>query len=168
MTNPSGFDLLREAARIVALLEDAEGELTPEALEAIDAWTGAVDEKLPRYRAVAVAMKYAIEMHAAEVKRHQARIKALKATVERITDLATQVLKAREDVGEEARVRIGGVLYYLQKTERVVGPKRGEDWPVEYQRPKVEPDKAKAKRALKAGLKIEGVTLEKGRGIRWK
>ena len=79
--------------------------------------------------------------HAASVRIHQALIEGLDATVD----------------------------VWLAETQSIVGPEDVSAWPETWRRTKVEPDRAAALKAAKAGQELpEGFALESKRGVRWR
>jgi hypothetical protein len=104
----------------------------------------------------------------AEEKRLAERRKGYEVAGERIRDLAAALLEAREKLGEEPKVKTPQYTAWLQETESILAPEDITDWPAEWTRTKVEPDKRAALAALKAGTSKPGFCISRKRGVRFR
>ena len=82
--------------------------------------------------------------------------------------MASELLQARETLGEEPKVK--GPLFsaWLAETVSVSISVEPQALPVEYQRVSIDADKAALKAACQSGARIEGVELVSKRGVRWR
>jgi hypothetical protein len=165
----TGYDLLRDAAGIVAQLDSIEGADPAELDARLTAWLDAADDKHAAYYAVSrrldlesdecAALMAGLRKRAAYLASQQARVKAL----------ASELLAAREALGEEPRVSTPMFRAWLATTEAVSVPEDVAMLPEQYVRVKVtrEADKAAIKAAIKAGESVPGAFLVQTRGVRW-
>ena len=104
-----------------------------------------------------------------EEARIKARRQALESAEERVKQLATALLVAREELGEEPKVKTAHYTAWLAETQSVAGPEDVSEWPETWRRVKTEPDRAAALKAAKAGEELpSGFRLESKRGVRWR
>ena len=166
----STYDLIITAGQLaldVASLEP-EADIDGELAERLNAYLIGVDDKLGALRFVHTRFKNDADLIADEAKRLQARARTLRASAERVRGLATDLLIAHEETTGEAKVKTPEYTAWIATSRSVKGPKDGVDWPPEYQRTRIEPDKQGALRALRAGATIDGLEVVETRSIRWR
>jgi hypothetical protein len=166
---PSTYELLVDSSRILGSIEAEQGVLTPEAEEALLAWLESSTDKL--HSCMALAQRFDAE--ATLLKHEEARLRgrrqAMESAEERVKQLATALLVAREELGEEPKVKTAAYSAWLAETHSVSGPEDVSEWPETWRRVKVEPDRAAALKAAKAGAELpSGFRLESKRGVRWR
>lgn len=154
-----------------ALMLATSWEMSPEEFdERLGAWLDESADKLAALRAVAKAAEAMAAAHKAEAEAHAARVKQGKATVERAKERAYALLCAMREAGGEASVPgVARIQKNGGKPPLVFAP--GFDvgaLPDACKRVVVEPDNDAIRRALEAGIAIDGVTIgEAGEGVRW-
>lgn len=153
------FELLNEAGKMVDRLMAQEGEITDEDCQAIEEWADDTGDKLNALRAVYRRLDSEREVWAHEEGRiKDAKIRATKG-IERVKHLASELLEAREALGEPTNVK--GVAH-LRRTTVLGAPENVLDWPVDFLiQPSPKPDRKKALAALKAGEDLpDGFSLQ--------
>lgn len=165
---PTGLDLLRESGAIIAALDSEEGMDAAECDARLSAWMSAQADKLAAYHAVCARLDAEDELMRAHAERIASRRRLLARHREHVRSLATALLLHRETLTGDHRCRGDGYSAWLQASESVEGPEAPEAWPEAYQRVRVEPDRAGALRALRAGLEVPGVRLVSTRSVRWR
>lgn len=164
----TGHDLLKQAGALVALLEAPEGA-DADALSAdLAAWIDGTEDKLTAYWAVVKRMDAESDQLRALEQTLAKRRRYLEAQAERVKGMASDLLLARETLGEEAKVRTPMFSAWLAQTSSVVIRVEAEELPEQYQRLSVEPDRSALKAALDRGVEIEGVDLVSKRSVRWR
>ncbi len=162
------YELLATSRSLLDMVETQGGVLTVEAETVLQDFITKSEDKLHACLAVIRRCEAEAEMLRAEEKRMAERRKAFELTEERVRDLAAYLLEAREQLGEEPKVKTAHYTAWLAESESVVGPEDITDWPAEWVRTKVEPDKAAAKAALKAGAAAHGFAITKKRSVRFR
>lgn len=152
------YEISQDYAAIIAAVEEAEGELTPE-LEAAMAANGEdFAAKIENY--LKAIRNY--EADAAACKEEAARFKAKEERAKKTADrLKESVLAAMQQRGIQKQ-DFGNLTAAVRKTERVVvDDDLIASLPDDFKRVKttIEPDKTALKTALKAGVTIEGAQL---------
>lgn len=166
---PSTYDLLVDSSRILGSIEAEAGVLTPEAEVALLAWLEASEDKLHGCMALARRFDTEASLLRVEEGRIKARRQALESAEERVKQLATALLIAREELGEEPKVKTAQYTAWLAETQSVAGPEDVSEWPETWRRVKTEPDRAAALKAAKSGEELpSGFRLEAKRGVRWR
>jgi hypothetical protein len=162
--------LVTEANFLIASLEEAGGELTPAAEQAIAAWVAMGEDKLDRLRYVSLAASTQARMLRDESGRLLERARGVEKAEERVKLLAQELLVAHRNVTGETKLKTDRTTAWLQVSTKVVGPTDPTDWPIQYQRVKVEADRQKAKEALERGESLEayGITIETEESLRWR
>ena len=164
----STYELLATSRSLLDMVETEGGVLTVEAEAVLQDFLVKSEDKLHACLAVMRRAEAEADLLKAEEKRIAERRKAYELTVERVRDLAAYILEAREQMGEEPKVKTAHYTAWLGESESVVGPEDITDWPAEWTRTKVEPDKAAAKAALKAGAAAHGFAITKKRSVRFR
>lgn len=163
------YELLEQARAVLACLETEAGVLTPEAETQLFAFLDGSADKLAACMAIAKRLDAEAELLKSEEMRLRDRRHALENGVDRVRGYATDLLVAREALGEEAKVKTASYTAWLQTTESVQGPDDVAYWPMEWTRTKVEPDRSSALKALKAGdVAPDGFGIVQRRSIRWR
>jgi chromosome segregation ATPase len=152
------YEISQDYAAIIAAVEEAEGELTPELEEALAANGEDFAAKIENY----LKAIRNFEADAAACKEEAARFKAkeerAKKTAERLKE---SVMAAMQQRGIQKQ-DFGNLTASVRKTERVVvDDDLIATLPDDFKRVKttIEPDKTALKTALKAGATIEGAQL---------
>lgn len=151
--------------QVFAEAMDAEtGELVnATALEKIEALT---DQKVVALTDLAFFVKQADTVMLAHIEAVIAELKAKKDKIVKARDIAKSVLEKVIQPGE--RIETDFVLIGWHKSEAVVVECAPELLPDEFQRIKVEADKAGLKKAIKSGREIEGVHIESRQSLQIK
>ena len=161
----TGYDLYTQAAHMIATIESLEGA-DPDILDPqLAAWFDATDDKIAAYHAVLKRLEIEDVALKVEADAIAAARKRMAKQSERVRDLATILLLAMEQLGEEPKVKRPTFSAWLLSTESVSAPEDATLLPLAYQRVKVEANKAKLKEALKAGELVDGCSLVQTRGV---
>ena len=165
----TGYDLIRSAAGIVADLDAPEGADASTLDERLAAWIEASDDKHGAYYAVSKRLELEAEECSQLMAAMKKRAAYLAAQQARVKALASELLLAREAIGEEPKVSTPMFRAWLVKTESVSVPEDVNMLPEQYRRVKVtvEPDKTAIKAAIKSGESVPGAFIVETRGIRW-
>lgn len=162
-------DLMRAASRILLDIEDNSGLMSDECVDLLNVWIEQSEDKIHACMHLVRRMEAEAELLEAEEKRLRQKRKTCENVAEHVKGLATGLLVAREALGEEPKVKGLGYSAWLAETQSVSGPEDVSAWPETWRRVKVEPDRAAALKAAKAGEALpEGFTLETKRGVRWR
>jgi hypothetical protein len=166
---PSTYELLVDSSRILGSIEAEQGVLTPECELALASWLESSEDKLHS----CLALSRRLDSEATLLKEEEARLKArrqaMESAEERVKMYATALLVAREELGEEPKVKTSSYTAWLAETQSVSGPEDVSEWPEMWRRVKTEPDRAAALKAAKAGAELPaGFRLESKRGVRWR
>ncbi len=165
----STYELLSQARGILDVIDSEAGVLTPEAEAALFAFLDASEDKLGACMAVAKRLDAEGELLKSEETRLRDRRHALENAVDRVRGVASELLLAREALGEEAKVKTSTYTAWLQTTESVRGPDEIAYWPMEWTRTKIEPDRSAALKGLRAGADVpDGFEVVQRRSIRWR
>ena len=163
------YELLTEAGKLLAAIEDCDGELTEESIDEIDGFLIVADDKLGAIKAVITRFKSEIVLHKQWRDHHANRARSLAKTIDYLTSNGTGLLQAMEDLGEEPKVKAEWGSVSLRTTYVTTVAENLDDVDVRYlveQPPKV--DKASAKKAIQAGEEVAGITLTKHRKATWR
>lgn len=164
----TGHDLLKQAGALVALLEAPEGADADALSSELAAWIDGTDDKLTAYWAVVRRMDAEGDQLRALEQTLAKRRRYLEAQAERVKGMASELLQAREALGEEPKVKAPLFSAWLAETVSVSISVEPQALPVEYQRVSIDADKAALKAACQSGARIEGVELVSKRGVRWR
>lgn len=163
------YDLMRGAARVQMEIEENSGLLSEETAAFLTTWIEQSEDKILACMHLVRRMEAEAELLEAEEKRLRQKRKTCENVAEHVKGLATGLLVAREALGEEPKVKGLGYSAWLAETQSIAGPEDVSQWPETWRRTKVEPDRAAALKAAKAGEALpEGFTLETRRGVRWR
>ena len=161
----TGYELYAQAAHMIATIESLEGA-DPEVLDPqLAAWLDSCDDKIGAYHAVLKRLEIEDVALKAEADAIAAARRRMAKQSERVRDLATILLLAMEQLGEEPKVKRATFSAWLLSTESVSAPEDATLLPLAYQRVKVEPNKTKLKDALKAGELVDGCGLVTTRSV---
>jgi len=161
----TAYDLYVQASHMIATIESLEGA-DPEVLDPqLAAWLDSCDDKIAAYHAVLKRFEIEDVALKAEADAISAARKRMAKQSERVRDLATILLLAMEQLGEEPKVKRPTFSAWLLATESVTAPEDATLLPLAYQRVKVEANKAKLKDALKAGELVDGCGLQTTRSV---
>jgi hypothetical protein len=164
----TGYDLYTEAARMIATIESVEGA-DPEVLDPqLAAWLDSCDDKIGAYHAVLKRLEIEDVALKTEADAIAAARKRMAKQSERVRDLATILLLAMEQLGEEPKVKRPTFSAWLQTTESISVPDDCTRLQLAYQRIKVEADKTGIKLAIKAGDDVLGCSVVETRSVRWR
>lgn len=163
------IDLMRAASRILMDIEDNSGLMSDECVDLLNVWIEQSEDKVHACMHLVRRVEAEAELLELEEKRLRAKRRACENVAEHVKGLATGLLEAREALGEEPKVKGLGYSAWLAETQSVVGPDEVSEWPEVWRRTKVEPDRAAALKAAKAGEELpHGFRLETKRGVRWR
>jgi len=163
------YDLMRGAARVQMEIEENSGLLSEETAAFLSTWIEQSEDKVLACMHLVRRMEAEAELLEREEKALRAKRKTCENVTEHVKALATGLLLARETMGEEAKVKGPTYSAWLAETQSIVGPEDVSAWPETWRRVKVEPDRAAALKAAKAGQDLpEGFALESKRGVRWR
>jgi hypothetical protein len=164
----TGHDLLMQAGALVAVLEAPEGADAETLSADLSAWLDASDDKLTAYWAVCRRLDAEAEQLRALEQTLAKRRRYLDAQAERVKGMASELLLAREALGEEPKVK--GPLYsaWLAATVTVDVFAEVTDLPERFHRLSVTADKTAIKAAIEAGEHVGGARLIERRGVRWR
>ena len=166
---PTTYELLEDAGKLLALIEDADGELTENSLDEIDYFLNTSNDKLGAIKAVMTRFKSEITLHKQWRDHHANRARSLAKTIDHLKSSGTRLLQAMEDLGEEPKVKAEWGSVSLRTTYETIVTANLRNVDVRYlveQPPKV--DKSAAKKALQAGEQVAGIRLEKNRKAVWR
>lgn len=161
------YEINEEYAAIIAAVEEAEGELTPELEEALAANGEDFDNKIENYIKAVRNYEADAEAFKAEAASFKAKSDRAAKTAERLKGTIAAAMQLR---GIE-KERFGNFTASFRKSEKVVVDEDAlAELPDDYKRVKttVEADKTALKTALKAGMAIEGVTLVENKSLQIK
>lgn len=172
-TKKSGFDLINEAAALMAACPtDAQLEADPGAedhwTEALCAWADAADDKVERYRAVYRQATSRTEQLKAQAAAYQRYAKREERVAARMVELATSLLGAVEaSTGAPSAACSDGTSVRLLRRRQVRVRVLDESAvPRKWMRVTESVDKRAAGDALKAGEEIPGLDLDRYRSER--
>jgi hypothetical protein len=169
MTGQNLFALTGEALRlqqqVEAIAERMEAGNEPETVAELEAALTAEGDNLQAILDKANGYCWAREgllARAATRREHAKRLLELAAADERRADtlLATLVRQLQKVAPDQRRWVLAHHQISGRPSEAVVVDAPAEDLPENYRRAKIEPDKAKIKADLKAGINIPGCSLE--------
>ena len=163
------YELLTDAGKLLAAIEDADGEITEESIGLLEDFLAGSSDKLGAINAVIIKSKAEISAHKVYRDKHVNRIRSLTKAIERVTNLGTGMLVTREELGEEPKVKAEWGSVSLRTTYVTTVAENLDDVDVRYlveQPPKV--DKAAAKKAIQAGELVAGITLTENRKAVWR
>lgn len=166
---PTTYELLTDAAKLLSVIEDADGELTEESIDEMDGFLMVADDKLGAIKAVISKMKAETVLHKQWRDHHVGRIRSLTKAIDYLTGNGTGLLKAMEDLGEEPKVKADWGSVSLRTTYVTTVAENLDDVDVRYlveQPPKV--DRASAKKAIQSGESVAGITLTENRKAVWR
>lgn len=170
--NKTARVLAWRAQEIPAQIEQAFAEaVDPETGEIVDETALQKIETLTAQKTVAVTdlawfVKQADTVMIAHLDAVMAELKARKARIEKARDIGQKVLESFLTPGE--KIETDFVTISWRKSEAVVVECAPELLPDEFQRIKVEADKAKLKQAIKQNRTIEGVHIESRQSLQIK
>lgn len=166
----TAFELLAQAGAIVCGLEDAGGDLTDELDASIKTWLDNADDKLGAMWAVQRRLAAEDEVLKMLADRLAGARKRLAKNKERVNEMATQLLLAKIEVGEEPKVKRPEFSAWLATTRSVLGPTDPADWPEDLRTEvtQVVADRAGAKKLLEGGAQLPGFQLVESTGVRWR
>lgn len=163
----TGYDLINESARIIALLESPEGADADELDPVLSSWLDATDDKLGAYYAVCQRLDSEDALQKAVADKVASRRKYLAGQRDRVRTMAAALLESREALGEEPKVKRPDFTAWLQASEAVeVVDERA--LPPDLVKTTISADKAAIKIALKSGREVPGCSLVTSRSVRFK
>ena len=89
---PTTYELLTDAAKLLAVIEDADGELTEDSLDEMDGFLMVADDKLGAIKAVISKMKAETVLHKQWRDHHVGRIRSLTKAIDYLTHNGTGLL----------------------------------------------------------------------------
>lgn len=174
---PSARTLSEVAMMACNLIDDALAlpdddpqrvEWLDEATRLVDGLALAIPDKLDAYRAVAVRAEAEARTLREEEQRLASRRRAAESLVERLRANAAVMLDGWRELGHDPKIKTTEGTYWLQESQSIRGPERVEDWPAEWQRVTVAPDRAAAAKAAKSGALPPGFDVAVSESVRWR
>ena len=163
------YDLMRGAARVQMEIDENSGLISEDTAAFLSGWIEESEDKVLACMHLVRRMEVEAELLEAEEKRLRQKRRTCENVADHVKALATGLLIARESMGEEPKVKGPTYSAWLAETQSIVGPEDVSAWPETWRRTKVEPDRAAALKAAKAGQELpEGFALESKRGVRWR
>lgn len=163
------YQLIEDSILLLEQINAAETD--EEAVELLDRQLeleAAMEGKLERLHAVQRRATTEAALLREEERRLAERRRRQEKVVERVKDLARQLLEARRELTGSARVVTPTVTARLQRSaKRLVAPSDPAAWPEAYVIHVPELDRQALKAALEAGAEIEGCSLEQSEHVRW-
>jgi len=157
----SAFDLTVEAGRLVALLEDEGGALTPESEQRLAEYFEAAPDKLGAIAAVVRRLNAEADHFKRLADRATARVKSLRTKRERLRGNARELLIAHRDLTGESAIRGDHFSAHLSRTASMTSPSDPDAWPPEFVSVEevTKLDRRGALSALRGGAEFEGFSL---------
>ena len=165
----SSYELVMEAGKLMIELEENGGVLSDEAALRLDQFIDGSYDKVGSIRVVIDRFKAEAQLHKDIKDRHAKKQASLTKAAQRLSILATNLLLALEEIGEDPVFEgdWGKVSLRTTKSVDVIGTL--DEIPVAYlveQEPKV--DKKQALKDLKAGESIPGIQLVTKHSPNWR
>ena len=158
------YDLVAALNDVDALLDESEGELTPEIEAKLEALTDTFEQKVDNICRLRQGRMASAEMCDVEIKRLQARKKAHEKSADSLRLFLYGAMKRL------AKDKIKTPLYTVwvqQNPPSIKWTRETEELPDEFRRVKVEPDIAKAQEKLKAHEWLpDGFQITTGESVR--
>jgi len=164
----TGYDLIRESARLVCAIEEEHGDMSP--------FEPMLDDLLDRvYDKVKACLYVAWKMEGEEKELRSLEVKiakrrrAIQGKRARVLERVQDMRKAAEELGEDFKVKNSEYTVYLLNSQVVDVDEDLSNVDVRFlieQEPKV--DKTKAKELLKKGKEIAGLTLKTNTSLQWR
>ena len=164
----TGPELLQHAGALIAMLDAPEGADVDAMSEALAAWLGQSDDKLTAYWAVVKRLDAEAQTLRDLEQTLARRRRYLDGQAERVKALASELLAAREALGEEAKVKGPMFTAWLATSKSIEVSVEAEALEPCYQRHTIEVDKRTLQRDLEGGKIIDGVRIVERRGVRWR
>jgi hypothetical protein len=160
------FEISDEQRRLNAMLEEAEGELTPELEAALEVNQYNLEAKAEDYRNAILMNASAIEAAKAEKKRLDAFIKRKENANETMKQRIKEAMLLFDTPKIQINGGVGGTLSFRKSEQLVI---TDEDYIVsDYKKIEVSVDKAKLKDAIKRGYNCPGAHIEENMNIQVK
>ena len=165
----TGYDLMREAAQLVAMLEESEGVLDEQSEAQLERWFEQFEDKMGAYWAVVNRLRSEAQFLKDEKGRIAKRQKALETHVKAINQRAFDLLKSEEAKSGERKIKKPEFTASLTTRKATVITDEEALLAVpEFRAEEVKVDKTALNLALKAGREIDGAKLESVEGISWR
>jgi uncharacterized coiled-coil protein SlyX len=164
----TGPELLQHAGALVAMLDAPEGADVDAMSEALAEWLGQSDDKLTAYWAVVKRLDAEAQTMRDLEQTLARRRRYLDGQAERVKTLASELLAAREALGEDPKVKAPMFTAWLATSKSIEVSVEAHELPAAYQRVRIEASKTALEKALEAGEVIDGVRIVERRGVRWR
>ena len=164
----TAIELIDRARCLINALEDAEGVVDDELEALIDEHYDSATDKLGGYHYAIKGIKSRVAALKAEAKLITERARVLQKQIPNLTDRALDLLTAHEALHGETKIKGETYTAWIARTLKMEAPEDVADWPVQFCRTKIEPDRAKAKGALQDGESLDGFSLVMAYGIRFR
>ena len=165
----TGYDLMREAAQLVAMLEESEGVLDEQSEAQLERWFEQFEDKIGAYWAVVKRLRSEAQFLKDEKGRIAKRQKALETHEKAINQRAFDLLKSEEAKSGERKIKKPEFTASLTTRKATVITDEEALLAVpEFRAEEVKVDKTALNLALKAGREIDGAKLESVEGISWR
>jgi len=169
MSKLSTWDLMSEAATLMNCIEENAGVLSEESEAAIAAWVSASADKVGACVVAARRLDSEAELLQAEEERLHARRKGMEAGRQRCREYATMLLTEMEQLTGTGKAKGSNYTAWLQDSESLVTPEDVEQWPLEWRKVTVVPDRTAAQEARRKGETLpEGFSVVTKRTVRFR
>lgn len=166
---PSTWDLVDQARRLMAVIEEDAGVLTEETEAALAAWVNASEDKIGACVMAARRFDTEAQLLKEEEERLYRRRKALDAARERCRGYAQFMLEELEQMGNEPKVKGPNYTAYLQTADSLTYPDDIAQWPLNWRKTVVSPDKQAASDAMRSGAEMPpGFEVVQKRSLRFR
>ena len=160
------FEITAEQRQLMAMLEEAEGELTPEIEQMLEVNQYNLEHKAEQYRNAILINKGDIDRAKKEKKRLDAFIKAKERSNEAMTSRLKDAMLAFDTPKIEIDGGVGGVLSFRKSVAVVIDDEN--EVPEAYRKTTWTLDKTAIKEALKNGEDVPHACLQENMNLQVK
>ena len=148
---PSTWDLVEQARKLMLLIDEDQGVLTEETEAALAVWINGAEDKVGACVVAARRFEAEADILKEEEERLYRRRKAVEQAKERCRGYAQFMLEELEQMGNEPKVKGPNYTAYLQTVESIEYPEDIAQWPLNWRKTVVTPDKTAAQVAHRQG-----------------
>lgn len=163
-------ELIGAALTLMARLYEGAGEVDEQA-DPVGDWLEAADDKIGALAAARRRLKSEADLLRQEEQRLAARRRSMERGVERVSELATDLLIAEEDLTGSAKIKRPDLTAWLARTTKVqvtATPQALCAYDPDLVIISSKPDRREIKRRLEAGEAIGGCELAESRSVRFR
>jgi len=113
------YELLEQASKLLASIEDADGELTESSIDEMDGFLSSSEDKLGGIKAVLSRFKGEVVLHKQYRDHHIGRVRSMTKAIEYLTECGTHLLERMEEFGEPPKVKAEWGSVSLRTTQTV-------------------------------------------------